>query len=203
MLTLVSGSILLSLLHAIIPNHWLPILAIGRKEHWSLREILSITAVAGLSHVASTLIIGWTLVFFGWEVSKNFDGITPYIAPAVLIFIGIVFIYRHHKHKHFHVADQEHQNSKMKMVMTLSFAMFFSPCLEIEAYFLAASAQGIWWTALMSIVYAVITLSGMLIWVTIAFRGLNKFNWHKLEHKAGIVAGATLIATGVLTYLIH
>jgi putative Mn2+ efflux pump MntP len=203
MLTLVSGSILLSLLHAIIPNHWLPILAIGRKEHWSLKEILSTTAVAGLSHVASTLIIGWSLVFFGWEVSKNFEGITPYIAPAVLIFIGIVFIYRHHKHKHFHVADQEHQNSKMKMVMTLSFAMFFSPCLEIEAYFLAASAQGVWWTALMSIVYAVITLSGMLIWVTIAFRGLNKFNWHKLEHKAGIVAGATLIATGVLTYLIH
>jgi len=203
MLTLVSGSILLSLLHAIIPNHWLPILAIGRKEHWSLKEILSITAVAGLSHVASTLLIGWTLVFFGWEVSKKFEGITPYIAPAVLIFIGIVFIYRHHKHKHFHVADQEHQNSKMKMVMTLSFAMFFSPCLEIEAYFLAASAQGVWWTALMSIVYAVITLSGMLIWVTIAFRGLNKFNWHKLEHKAGIVAGATLIATGILTYLIH
>ncbi len=203
MLTLVSGSILLSLLHAIIPNHWLPILAIGRKEHWSLREILSITAVAGLSHVASTLLIGWTLVFFGWELSKNFQGITPYIAPSVLIFIGIVFIYRHHKHKHFHVADQQHQNSKMKMVASLSFAMFFSPCLEIEAYFLAASAQGIWWTALMSIVYAVITFSGMLVWVTIAFRGLNKFNWHKLEHKAGIVAGATLIATGVLTYLVH
>jgi nickel/cobalt exporter len=39
--------------------------------------------------------------------------------------------------------------------------------------------------------------------VTIAFHGLNKFNWHKLEHKAGIFAGVTLIATGVLTYLIH
>src|ERR1043165_7916811 len=189
MLTLVSGSILLSLLHAIIPNHWLPILAIGRKEHWSLREILSITAVAGLSHVASTLLIGWTLVFFGWEVSKNFEGITPYIAPSVLIFIGIIFIYRHHKHKHFHVADQRHQNSKSKMIATLSLAMFFSPCLEIEAFFLAASSQGVWWTALMSTVYAVVTLSGMLIWVTIAFHGLNKFNWHKLEHKAGIIAG--------------
>src|SRR6185369_1128528 len=119
MITIVFGSLLLSLLHAIIPNHWLPILAIGRKENWSLREILSITAVAGLSHVASTLLIGWTLVFFGWEFSKKFQGITPYIAPAVLIFIGVIFIYRHHKHKHFHVADQQHQNSKMKMVLSL------------------------------------------------------------------------------------
>ena len=75
--------------------------------------------------------------------------------------------------------------------------------LAMQTERLAASAQGIWWTALMSVVYGIITLSGMLIWVTIAFRGLNKFNWHKLEHKAGIIAGSTLIATGILTYLIH
>src|ERR1041385_7125602 len=122
MLTLVSGSFLLSLLHAIIPNHWLPILAIGRKENWTLGEILSITAIAGVSHVASTLIIGWTLVFFGWELSKNFQPITPFMAPAILVLIGTIFIYRHHKHKHFHVADQRHQNSKTKMIMALSVA---------------------------------------------------------------------------------
>ena len=203
MVTLIVGSLVLSLLHAIIPNHWLPILAIGRKENWSLNEIPFITAVAGFSHVASTLIIGWTLVFFGWEVSSHFELITPYIAPLVLITIGIIFIYRHYKHKHFHVADQQHQNSKLKMILTLSFAMFFSPCLEVEAFFLAASNQGIWWTALMSIMYAVVSLSGMIIWVTIAYRGLNKFNWHALEHEAGIVTGVTLIGTGLLTFFIH
>lgn len=203
MLTLVSGSFLLSLLHAIIPNHWLPILAIGRKENWSLREILSITAIAGLSHVASTLAIGWLLVFFGWELSKNFQVIAPFIAPAVLIVVGLIFIYRHHKHKHFHVADQTHQNSKTKMIVSLSVAMFFSPCLEIEAFFLAASAQSTWWTLLMSSIYAVVTLSGMIIWVNVAYHGLNKLNWHALEHKAGIITGATLILTGILSYFIH
>ncbi|MBI3481408.1 MAG: hypothetical protein HY015_00235 [Bacteroidetes bacterium] len=203
MITLVSGSILLSLLHAIIPNHWLPILAIGRKENWTLREILSITAIAGFSHVASTLIIGWTLVFFGWELAQSFHSIAPFIAPVVLILIGIIFIYRHHKHKHFHVADQQHQNSKTKMIITLSVAMFFSPCLEIEAYFLAASMQSMWWTTFMSAIYAVITLSGMIIWVNVAFHGLNKLNWHTLEHKAGIITGSTLIATGILSFFIH
>ena len=203
MLTLVSGSFLLSLLHAIIPNHWLPILAVGRKENWSLREILSITAIAGLSHVASTLAIGWLLVFFGWELSKKFQVIAPFIAPAVLIVVGSVFIYRHHKHKHFHVADQPHQNSKTKMIVSLSVAMFFSPCLEIEAFFLAASAQSAWWTLLMSSIYAVVTLSGMIIWVNVAYHGLNKLNWHALEHKAGIITGATLILTGILSYFIQ
>jgi putative Mn2+ efflux pump MntP len=203
MLTLVSGSFLLSLLHAIIPNHWLPILAIGKKEKWTLREILFITLVAGLAHVASTLMIGWTLVFLGWELSNFFKSVTPFIAPAVLIVIGLVFIYRHHKHKHFHVADQQHQNSKTKMIASLALAMFFSPCLEIEAFFLAAGSQNAWLTGVMSAVYAVVTLSGMVIWVSVAYHGLNKLNWHTLEHKAGIITGATLIASGVLSYVVR
>ncbi|HTH58465.1 MAG TPA: hypothetical protein VL728_20605 [Cyclobacteriaceae bacterium] len=203
MLTLVTGSFLLSLLHAVIPNHWLPILAIGKKEKWSLREILLITLIAGLAHVASTLIIGWTLVFFGWELSKNFENITPLIAPVVLIIIGSIFIYRHHKHKHFHVADQQHQNSKTKMISSLALAMFFSPCLEIEAFFLAAGSQRVGLTILMSLVYAVVTLSGMVIWVSVAYHGLNKLNWHTLEHKAGIITGVTLIASGILSYVVR
>jgi nickel/cobalt exporter len=202
MFTLVSGSLLLSLLHAIIPNHWLPILAIGRKENWSLREVLQVTAISGLSHVASTLLIGWILAFFGWELSQKYKSITPFIAPLVLIIIGAVFIYRHHRHKHFHVADQHHQNSKFKMVASLSLAMFFSPCLEVEAYFLAAGVENFWWTALLSAIYFFVTLSGMVIWVAVAYHGLNKFNWHALEHKAGIIAGVTLIASGIITYFL-
>src|SRR6478735_3308178 len=178
MFTLVSGSLLLSLLHAVIPNHWLPILAIGKKENWSLREVLQITAISGLSHVTSTLLIGWGLAFFGWELSQKYKSITPYIAPVVLIAIGAVFIYRHHRHKHFHVADQQHQNSKFKMIASLSLAMFFSPCLEVEAYFLAAGVESFWWTVLLSAIYFFVTLLGMFIWVTIAYRGLKKFNWH-------------------------
>ena len=38
MIQILTGSILISVLHAIIPNHWLPVLAIGRKEGWSLAE---------------------------------------------------------------------------------------------------------------------------------------------------------------------
>ena len=203
MLTLVAGSLILSLLHAIIPNHWLPILAIGKKENWSLREIINVTVVSGLSHVTSTLLIGWGLAFFGWELSQKYKSITPIIAPAVLIFIGLVFIYRHHRHKHFHVADQQHQNSKFKMILTLSIAMFLSPCLEIEAYFLAAGVESFWWTALLSAVYFVVTLLGMVIWVTVAYKGLNKFNWHSLEHQAGIITGGTLIASGVIAFFLN
>jgi len=203
MLTLVGGSLLLSLLHAIIPNHWLPVLAIGRKENWSLREILNVTVISGLSHVASTLLIGWGLAFFGWELSQKYRSISPFISPSVLITIGVVFIYRHHRHKHFHVEDPQHHNSKLKIIGSLSLAMFFSPCLEVEAYFLAAGVQSFWWTALLSVIYFFVTLLGMLIWVTIAYRRLSKFNWHALEHKAGIITGVTLILSGLISFFVN
>jgi nickel/cobalt exporter len=202
MITLVSGSLLLSLLHAIIPNHWLPILAIGKKENWSFREVLQVTAISGLSHVTSTLLIGWGLAFFGWELSQKYKSITPFVAPFFLIAIGIVFIYRHHRHKHFHVADQPHQNSKFKMIASLSLAMFFSPCLEVEAYFLAAGVESLWWTVLLSAIYFFVTLLGMIIWVAVAYHSLNKLNWHALEHKAGIIAGVTLISSGIISFFL-
>ena len=89
------------------------------------------------------------------------------------------------------------------MIATLAVAMFFSPCLEIEAFFLAAGTQSVWLTILMSGVYATVTLAGMVIWVNIAYHGLNKFNWHKLEHKAGIITGVTLIFSGILSYMVR
>jgi len=203
MLTLVSGSLLLSLLHAIIPSHWLPILAIGKKENWPLREVLEVTVISALSHVASTLLIGWALAFFGWELSQNYKSIAPLIAPFVLITIGAVFIYRHHKHKHFHVADQQHQNSKFKMIISLSLAMFLSPCLEVEGYFLAAGVESFWWIVLLSAIYFFVTLIGMVLWVTLAYHGLSKFNWHALEHKAGIITGITLITSGIISFFLN
>ena len=203
MFALVSGSLLLSLLHAIIPSHWLPVLAIARKEGWSLSEILNVTIISGLSHMASTLLIGWGLAYFGWELSKNFQLITPYISPVVLIVIGLVFIYRHHRHKHFHVDDQPHRSSKTKMIFSLSLAMFFSPCLEIEAYFLVAGSEGLWFVALLAVLYTIVTVSGMVIWVRLAYNGLLKMNWHSLEHNAGIITGITLVLSGILTFFLH
>ncbi|MBS1951997.1 MAG: hypothetical protein OJF59_001062 [Cytophagales bacterium] len=202
MYILISGSVLLSLLHAVIPNHWLPVLAVGKKEKWSLGEILEITALCALSHVFSTLLIGWGLVFFGWKFSQQFQSATRWLSPGILILIGLVFIYRHYRHKHFHVAEQVHQSSKTKMIASLSLAMFLSPCLEVEAYFLAAGTSTISVAIILSIVYSAVTILGMVAWIYFAYHGTSKFNWHRLEHNAGIITGVTIIASGVISFFI-
>lgn len=204
MYSIISGSILLSLLHAAIPNHWLPVLAIGRKENWDLDEITRVTFISAVAHGLSTILLGWALSLVGATLSENVEYFTHWMAPAILILLGIVFIYRHHVHKHFHLDEGvRKKKSKKKIILALVAAMFFSPCMEIEAYFLLAGSYGIWLIGFISILYLVITTIGMVVWVRLAYRGILKINWHRLEHSAGIITGITLVATGILTFFIH
>ncbi len=203
MITLITGSLILSVLHALIPNHWLPVLAISKKENWTLRQTTSVTFIAGLAHALSTVLIGVIIGIIGVSLSSTVENFTHYVAPGVLIGIGLFYIYQHHRHKHFHLHANPVINAKSKVIITLAIAMFFSPCFEIEAYFLLAGTKGWWMILLIAILYTVVTVSGMVLWVRLTYKGLVKLNWHALEHNAGIITGITLLLTGIVSFFIH
>lgn len=200
---LIIGSILLSLLHAVIPNHWLPIIAVGRKERWTTNEVTKVTMIAAIAHAASTILLGFILAFLGAELAEHIKQFTGLVAPLILIGLGLLFIYRHHTHQHFHLDEINRERSKAKIIAALVVAMFFSPCIEIEAYFLLAGTHPQWVVWFISLVYATITTSGMLFLVRFAYQGSLKLNWHSLEHNAGIITGGTLVATGIITFFIE
>ncbi len=204
MLSIITGSIILSLLHAAIPNHWLPVIAIGRREDWSVSEVRKITFYAAASHGLSTILLGVALSILGAALSESVHSFTHWIAPVILILTGIVFIYRHYHHKHFHISPPDRKRrSKVNLVITLVLAMFLSPCMEIEAYFLLAGTIGWWLVAFIASVYLIITITGMVILSSMAYKSVLKLNWHTLEHNAGIITGITLVATGIFAYFVH
>lgn len=197
------GSLLLSVLHAVIPNHWLPVLAIGRKDNWTLKEITTVTFLSGLAHALSTIVIGLVLGLLGLQLAGKIQYFTHFIAPAILILLGFFFIYQHHRHKHFHLhKTPEAALPKNKIILALVVAMFLSPCMEIEGYFLLAGVYGFWAVMSIAALYLVISVSGMVLWVRLAYKGVLKLNWHALEHNSGIITGWTLVITGVLSFFI-
>lgn len=204
MYNILTGSLFISLLHAVIPNHWLPVVAIGRKHNWSLTETTRITFIAGLAHVISTVIIGILLGLIGSELTAHIEDFTRIIAPSILILLGFYFIRQHYKHHHFHLdKEQIERKTKKAIVRALVLAMFLSPCMEIEAYFLLAGSEG--WYVLLGVaaMYSFISITGMLIWVRIVYKGMLKLNWHKWEHNAGIITGLVLIITGIISFFIN
>lgn len=200
---ILTGSIIISLLHALIPNHWLPVIAVGRRERWTLKEVTTVTLIAALAHALSTVVLGILLALLGKGLNGQVNRFMHWVAPLILIIMGLIFSYRHHKHKHFHITDEvKRRHTKKRIIAALAVAMFFSPCMEIEAYFLLAGAQAPWVLWCMTLLYTVITTGGMLLLVRYAYMGLLKLNWHTLEHNAGIITGVTLIATGIITFFI-
>lgn len=199
---IIIGSLLLSVLHAVIPSHWLPIIAIGRKESWSLKEISEVTILSGLAHVISTIILGIGLAALGIELTESIESFSHFLAPLALILLGLLFIYQNHRHKHFHLPEPQ-RKSKREIIIALIISMFLSPCLEIEGYFLLAGSKGWNVVGLLVLLYSTITIIGMVVWVRFAYQGFLRLNWHAYEHNAGIITGLTLIGTGFFTFFIH
>lgn len=200
MYTLLAGSLLLSIFHALIPSHWLPVLAVSRQEGWTIGRTLGITFVAGLAHVLSTVLLGLALAAGGEAISKQAEDFTHWIAPGLLAAMGIFYLYRHYYHHHFHL---QRQGLPWGIVASLAVAMFFSPCLEIEGFFLAAGQYGWAFVGLLALVYGAVTILGMLVWMRLALAGLKRIDWHAWEHNAGLITGITLLASGILLLFFH
>ncbi len=202
---IIIGSAVLSMLHALLPNHWLPILAIGHQKNWSLRETLFVTCVGALAHSLSTIVIGLGMGYLGYRLSESFEYVMAYAGPIVLILMGIFFIYQHHAHHHFHISTSKLEafDSKWKIILALTLAMMLSPCLEISGFFLSAGAAGLDKLVIISVLYAACTIVGMLTWVWWLFPHVKKMDWHALEHKAGLIAGWILILTGIISFFLH
>jgi nickel/cobalt transporter (NicO) family protein len=206
MIQLLLGSILLSLLHAAIPNHWLPLVLIGRSEGWLPRETLLVAGIAGLAHTLSTIGLGLVIGFIGVELAYSYEAFTTVVAPLVLIFMGLLYFgldLAHSRHEHLPPIKQLARKSKGAIILSISLAMFFSPCLEIETFYFTAGRYGWIGIATVSVVYLIITISGIVGLVALGGRGLEKVSWHWLEHHEKKVTGFTLIGLGVLSYFIH
>ncbi len=201
---LMISSAVLSILHALLPNHWLPVIAIAHREKWSLRETMQTTLLASLAHAGSTILIGVVIAVFAFQLGKHVAFFTSVITPAILIGMGLLFIWQHYHHRHFHIKSSSAKGtSKTALILWFVVAMFFSPCLEIEAFYLAAGVMSWDVVVLISLIYLIVSVTGMVIWVGWAYRGLKKLNWHALEHNAGIIAGIILIITGLSFLIIH
>lgn len=141
---------------------------IGRKEQWTLIEVTKVTFVCALAHGLSTILIGVLLSVLGAKLDDSVTHFTNIIAPIILISMGLIFIYRHHRHRHFHVdSELKKKKSKSAIITALVLAMFFSPCMEIEAYFLLAGTQAKWLVVFIALMYLLITTTGMVLFVAI------------------------------------
>src|SRR3972149_5533199 len=209
LLQIITGAFLLSIVHASIPNHWIPLVALSKAEKWNEKSTMGITAIAGFAHTLSTIIIGIIVGFLGYKLSGSYSLIVGVIAPSILILLGIIYLIlsirgnKHHHHNHDIHIDDVKKKTTNAIILTLTISMFFSPCLEIEAYFFVASKLGWQGIITVSVIYTVITIAGMLLLVWLGMKGVKKIKSHFLEHHEKTITGILLVILGIAGYFIR
>ena len=211
------AAFIISVLHGFIPGHWLPFLALAKKMGWSKSTTLRYTGLAAIAHALGTIVVGLViaqLTMLGLksdtnQVDQN-GNYPPKIQMAeheipfetlggvIMILLGIYFLYRHHKHHHFHFPEKANKSESKWALGAILLALFLSPCMEIEWYFATLAPMGwmVIWTLVL--VYAVTTWLSMMGGVWIGFKGLERWNSHRLEHSTGLITGAVMILSGLM-----
>jgi len=206
---IILGSLILGLIHPLFPNHWIPLIAISKTEKWSTKETVFATLITGFSHTLSTILIGIFVGFIGIKLTESYSFITRIAAPAILLFIGIIYVILDlksaHHHHHFDINDQKLNSKKSKtaIIISLCIGMFLSPCIEIEAFYFQAATKGWLGILIVSLIYLTLTLTLMVGLVYYGLKGVNKFNLHFLDHHEKLVTGIVLIALGLFAYFVE
>ncbi len=205
MLSLLAGTIFLAAVHALIPNHWLPLVAVARAEGWKRKELSSVTLLAAAAHVTGTVILGFILGKIGQQLQDQY-GRTIIIACSVLLIVfGLIYFSVNLPHHH-HSGQQDvkaYERSKTRWVLIFVGMMFLSPCLEVESLFLSAGAFGMSAVASMAVVYAVVSILGIWLLVNLGYKGVNLLPAQFIEHNEKRISGAVLILVGIVTFFLH
>lgn len=205
MFTVITGTILLAFVHALIPNHWLPLVAVAKAEQWKKKDITFITLMAASAHVLGTVALGLVLGTIGKELQEKYGGIIYVVSSLVLIVFGLVYYTVNLPHHH-HPSQKDvvqYKRSRSRWILIFIVMMFLSPCLEVESLFLSAGAYGMGLVAMLSVIYAIVSISGILLLVSLGFRGVNLFSAHFIEHNEKRISGIVLILVGILTFFLH
>jgi len=205
MFSVIAGTVLLAMVHALIPNHWLPLVAVARAEQWKIRDITSITFISALAHVLGTVILGVVLGLIGKELQQKYGSTIQVASSILLIAFGLIYYTVNLPHHH-HSSQKDvvqYKRSKRKWILIFIVMMFLSPCLEVESLFLSAGAYGMGLVTLLSLIYAVVSISGIMLLVNLGYKGINLLSANFIEHNEKRISGVVLIAVGIVTFFIN
>jgi cytochrome c biogenesis protein CcdA len=189
----------------LIPNHWLPLVAVAKAEGWSKKEITKVAFLSALAHVSGTVLLGIVLGNVGQTLARRYDDYVHIIAPVLLIVFGLIYFTINLPHHH-HSKQEDvsaYKRSKRRWILIFVVMMFLSPCLEVESLFLSAGAYGMNHVFAMAVAYAIVSISGIVALVLLAFQGVKLMNAHFFEHHEKRLTGGILIGVGILSFFIH
>jgi sulfite exporter TauE/SafE len=226
LLVLISAAASIGFFHTLLgPDHYLPFIMMNRAGKWSLRKTTLVTALCGVGHVLSSVVLGMVGIAMGVAVSKLelFESFRGNIAAWALIAFGLAYFvwgvrqaYRNRPHKHVHIHNdgekhihththkKEHthvhgeEGSKNLTPWVLFTIFVLGPCEPlIPILMYPAAKSSLVGLFLVTGIFSLVTVATMLGVVLISISGFNFISFKKMERYTHAMAGATICVSGL------
>jgi len=206
------------------PDHYVPFIVFAKARNWTPGRTAFITALCGLGHVGSSVVLGIIGIIFGYSLTKIklIEGVQGNVAAWLLVIFGFIYflwgVYaaiknKPHTHKHFHKDGKVHQHphvhnddhkhphdeESLSLTPWVLFTIFvLGPCEPmIPLLFYPAAEKSITGIAAVSIVFGLVTISTMVVTVLVMLKGINLINLGKLERYTHAFAGLAVLLSGL------
>jgi len=213
------------------PDHYLPFIVLSKSRGWSVRKTALITLLCGAGHVGSSVVLGMIGIAAGIALShlELTESARGEVAAWLLTAFGLLYFvwgirravqnrphtHAHvhlgateHAHEHTHGADHTHPHdledpARKPLTPWILFLIFvFGPCQPlIPILMFPAATQSFWGLALVTGVFAAVTISTMLAVVLLSVFGLSFVPSGRLVRYSHALAGAAITACGVAVHL--
>lgn len=187
-----------AVVHALAPDHWVPFVAIGRAQNWSVRRLIFVTILAGIGHVGSSVVLGLIGLAIGFLLKEvqAFESARGEIAGLILIGFGLAYAIwglKQARHGHAHMGK-----SQVVTIWTLIAIFVLGPCEPLIPLMLLAAQHG--WAAIwgVSALFSIATIAMMLGQALLAYLGVRLLATERLERWTHALAGALIALTGLL-----
>lgn len=228
--TIATTGFTVAFFHAIIPTHWLPFVLVSKARGWGRGKTLAVSAFAGLGHVALTSLLGLVIAWFGFQLDEKAEELFPKIAGGVLLAIGAFYFWRQmrggvlhhhtpggqhqpsercgHEHDHSHWDDELKDTSLVSKksgdwaaISGLFMMLTLSPCEGFLPVYLSGVHFGWRGFVILSLILAIGTLAGMMIFTWLTLVGLEKVPVQKFERYEAALLGTIFTVLGLLLLL--
>ena len=212
----------IAFLHTVLgPDHYLPFIVLARARSWSMTRTLVVTAVCGLGHVASSILLGGIGVAFGVAVARieGVEGGRGNLAAWALVAFGLAYAlwglrqalrrkggietHEHHGDVHLHSHGAAAHDHAHGMGSNLTFWALFlifvlGPCEPLIPLFVLPASRGDWGLAVATaVVFTLVTLVTMVSLTAAALAGSRQLRLGPLERWSHALAGTVVAASGL------
>lgn len=202
LVSLMLGAVVISVLHAALPDHWLPFVLVGNAQGWSRSKIMRIASSAGGGHVLVTTMLGVATATVAKIAIASIEAMAVLVSGGVLVAFGLLYIAlglrrTHRGHEH----SIENRLSERLSAISLFTMLTFSPCEAMIPLFVATIPTGWDILALLFLIVTVSTIGSMLTLIYLTSLGYQRLRFPWLERNERMVIGAVLLALGLLVFV--